>query len=250
MAGAARRYGRGVFGGLFKTKSREYPAPVAQLKASLWVIQGARLGEHWSLDEGDLTVGRLMTEEELAAAAGRSVSFPDHCKFISGHHAVFKRQDDGYWVYDLGSRNGTTLNGQRVEKGLLMHGDEVDIGQVVLRVHVEAPVSAEGQGACTVSAVSGPRQGSSWVLSREVGEVMVGRNLEGDQAKVISLPDSERDVSTEHAIFKRLKGSFWVQDLASKNGTFVNGQRVERQDLKDGDKVSIGVSTFEVRIAG
>ncbi len=237
-----------MFGGLFKKPSRDYPAPVDQLKASVWVIQGARLGEHWSLDEGDLTVGRLMTEEELAAAAGRSVSFPDHCKFISGHHAVFKKQEDGYWVYDLGSKNGTTLNGQRMEKARLIHGDEVDIGQVVLRVHVEAPVSAERQGTCTISAASGPRQGDSWVLTGDLAEVMVGRNLEGEKDKVAALPDTERDVSTEHALFKRIKGTFWIQDLASKNGTFVNGERIDRRELKNGDKVVIGVSTFDVRI--
>ncbi len=237
-----------MFGTLFRKKAPEYPAPVDQLKVSVWVIQGARLGEHWSLDEGDLTVGRLMSEEELAAANGRSISFPDHCKFISGHHAVFKKQEDGYWVYDLGSKNGTTVNGHRIEKSRLMHGDEVDIGQVVLRTHVEAPAAAERQGTCTVSVVEGARKGESWTLSGEVGEIMVGRNLEGD--KVIALPDTERDVSTEHALFKRVKNTFLIQDLASKNGTFVNGERMERHELKDGDRVVIGAVTFEVRISG
>ena len=239
----------GMFGGLFRKTSRSYPAPVDQLKASVWVIQGARLGEHWFLDEGDLTVGRLMSEEELAAAAGRSVSFPDHCKFISGHHAVFKKQDDGYWVYDLGSKNGTTVNGQRVEKARLMHGDEVDIGQVVLRMHVEAPASAVQHGTCTLTASGGPRQGESWTLEGGSAELMVGRGLEGEPAKVISMPETERDVSTEHAVFKRLKSVFWVQDLASKNGTFVNGERIERRDLKDADRVVIGATTFDVRIS-
>ena len=160
-----------MFGGLFHKKSREYPAPVAQLKASVWVIQGARLGEHWSLDEGDLTLGRLMSEEELAAAAGRAVSFPDHCKFISGHHAVFKKQDDGYWIFDLGSKNGTTVNGERIEKARLMHGDEVDIGQVVLRTHVAVPDAAQPHGTCTLTVSSGPRQGESWTVDGEIMEI-------------------------------------------------------------------------------
>ena len=124
----------------------------------------------------------------------------------------------------------------------------MDIGQVVLRTHVEAPASAEQSAVCTLSVASGPRQGESWTLSGDVSELMVGRGLEGD--KVISMPDTERDVSSEHAVFKRMKDTFWVQDLASKNGTFVNGQRVERRDLKHGDRVSIGTATFDIRISG
>ena len=235
-----------MLGNLFKSKVRDYPAPVPELQGEIWIIQGARLGEKWSLEDGELKIGRLMDEEE--AAGQRVISFPDHCKFISGQHAIFKKQEDGYWVYDLGSKNGTTVNGQRIEKALLMHGDEVDIGQVVLRTHASAPASAERGATCTVSVVSGPRQGESWTLSGEVVEMMVGRGLEGD--KVISMPDSERDISTEHAVFKRMKNTFWIQDLASKNGTFVNGERVERRDLKTGDRVSIGTATFDIRIAG
>ena len=234
-----------MLGNLFKSKVRDYPAPVPELQGEIWIIQGARLGEKWSLEDGELKIGRLMDEEE--AAGQRVISFPDHCKFISGQHAIFKKQEDGYWVYDLGSKNGTTLNGQRMEKARLIHGDEVDIGQVVLRVHVESPEAAERHGTCTISVIEGVRKGDSWTLSGEVSEVMVGRSLEGD--KVISLPDSERDVSTEHAVFKRLRSTFWVQDLASKNGTFVNGQRVERRELKNGDRVAIGAVTFEIRIS-
>ena len=77
---------------------------------------------------------------------------------------------------------------------------------------------------------------------------MLGRGLEGEKEKIISIPETEREISTEHAVFKRMKNTFWVQDLASKNGTFVNGERVERRDLRDGDRVVIGTSTFEVRI--
>ena len=238
-------YREGMFGGLFGPKKRSYPAPVDQLKGELWVIQGARLGEKWSLDEGDLKVGRAMDEEELAEAAGRAVSFPDHCKLISGQHAVFKKQADGYWVYDLASKNGTTVGGRRIEKALLMDGDEVDIGQVVFRLKVHAPDAAQTLTSCTLTIVSGPRQGDTWTLADR--ELPVGRDLEGEG---ISFPETEGSVSSDHALFKRVKGAVWVQDKGSKNGTFVNGKRIERVELKDGDRVDIGGATFEVRIGG
>lgn len=232
-----------MFGKLFQKKLREYPAPVDQLHGEIWVIQGARLGEKWSLDEGEITIGRLMSESEVAAAQGRAVSFPDHCKFISGHHAAFRKQADGYWVHDLGSKNGTTLNGDRIEKARLMDGDEVDVGQVVFKVKVQAPEGAQPQRACLITIVDGARKGEAWNLD---GELLVGRELQGDH--VISFPDDARDISTEHAVFKRVKHGFWVYDKGSKNGTFVNGERVERAELKDGDRILIGGVTFEARV--
>ncbi|MBZ0225440.1 MAG: FHA domain-containing protein [Comamonas sp.] len=54
-------------------------------------------------------------------------------------------------------------------------------------------------------------------------------------------------VSGEHAVLHLLDQTVEVQDLGSTNGTFVNGQPVERQVLRDGDQVIIG--KYEVRFA-
>lgn len=54
-------------------------------------------------------------------------------------------------------------------------------------------------------------------------------------------------VSGEHAVLHLLDQSVEVQDLGSTNGTFVNGQPIERQMLRDGDQVIIG--KYEVRFA-
>jgi len=54
-------------------------------------------------------------------------------------------------------------------------------------------------------------------------------------------------VSGEHAALHLLDQTVEVQDLGSTNGTFVNGQPVERQVLHDGDQVIIG--KYEVRFA-
>ena len=233
-----------MFGALFK-KPKSYPGPVDQLRGEVWVVQGPRLGEKWSMDEGDLKVGRSMEDDEIAEAQGRAISFPDHCKFISGQHAVFKKQEDGYWIFDLGSKNGTNVGGRRVDKVRLMDGDEVDLGQVVLRIKISAP-ALETQRACALSIVKGPRQGERWELKD--GELLVGRELEGEG--VISFEGSVRDVSSEHAVFRRVKNGFWVQDKGSRNGTFVNGKRVESSEIKDGDRVVVGNVTFEARISG
>ena len=58
-----------------------------------------------------------------------------------------------------------------------------------------------------------------------------------------------QDVSRRHC--EVLKGAeLKVRDLASSNGTYVNGQRVNEAVLKAGDRISVGPVVFTVRIDG
>lgn len=55
--------------------------------------------------------------------------------FVSGKHARFSPSGDGAVLEDLGSTNGTLLNGQRVTTAMTLRpGDTVDIGTVKLKV--------------------------------------------------------------------------------------------------------------------
>ena len=47
-------------------------------------------------------------------------------------------------------------------------------------------------------------------------------------------------VSRHHARVLRDEGGFWVEDLNSLNGTYVNRKRIEQQRLYDGDELQIG----------
>jgi hypothetical protein len=54
--------------------------------------------------------------------------------FASGHHARIESQRDGVWILDLGSTNGTFVNGARLDgRRLLKEGDVVQIGDTELR---------------------------------------------------------------------------------------------------------------------
>ncbi len=81
-------------------------------------------GESYDLRSGSsLLVGRGL---------GVDISLPDPT--ISRRHAQIDRSESGMTVRDLGSRNGTFVNGQRVEAGTLVPGDVVMFGQVSFRV--------------------------------------------------------------------------------------------------------------------
>jgi Inner membrane component of T3SS, cytoplasmic domain len=47
----------------------------------------------------------------------------------SGHHARLERRGDQFWIVDLGSTNGTLVNGEPIQEKELSHGDRVTIGQ-------------------------------------------------------------------------------------------------------------------------
>jgi hypothetical protein len=51
----------------------------------------------------------------------------------SRRHAELRRENGAYWVVDLGSTNGTEVNGERVERAQLETGDRITVGQTVLR---------------------------------------------------------------------------------------------------------------------
>ena len=84
---------------------------------------------------------------------------------------------------------------------------------------------ADGTALLTRGAVSGSR----YLLDED--EITVGRDPSAD----ILLDDST--VSRAHAVFRRLNGRYCVIDAGSLNGTYVNRQRVDQQELKNGDEI-------------
>ncbi|NHN56440.1 FHA domain-containing protein [Calidifontibacter sp. DB0510] len=54
-------------------------------------------------------------------------------------------------------------------------------------------------------------------------------------------------VSRQHVRITADDQGLLLEDLGSRNGTFVNGRRVERTHLEEGDRIGIGSTTFEVR---
>lgn len=69
---------------------------------------------------------------------------------VSREHAVVRQMHDGLQIEDLGSRNGTWVNGARIERATrLQPGDQVTLGddvlEVVCRANAQAPVTIAGE---------------------------------------------------------------------------------------------------------
>lgn len=70
---------------------------------------------------------------------------------------------------------------------------------------------------------------------RLAAETTIGR----DGASCDLILDDEA-VSARHALVRFERNQFVIHDLASTNGTFVNGEKVDRVTLTDGDTVTLG----------
>jgi hypothetical protein len=92
------------------------------------------------------------------------------------------------------------------------------------------PALVAGTGMLVV--VRGPGAGSRYLLDRD--ETTIGRHPDAH----VLLDDVT--VSREHARVLRIPSGFSVGDLASLNGTYVNGERIEDRALVTGDELQVG----------
>ena len=87
--------------------------------------------------------------------------------------------------------------------------------------------------------ISGKFQGSEYALS-DSGEMLVGRS--GDVQIVLS----EDMVSRRHASIGLNGDEISIADVGSTNGTFVNGEKIKKARLKEGDRILIGTSIIKL----
>lgn len=98
-------------------------------KAKLVVLKSPALdaGEEVPIDSLPVAIGR----------GGQNEVPLDGDEFASAQHARFESRQDGLWVEDIGSTNGTFVNGARVTTPRrLTKGDVVRVGQTDFRVEV------------------------------------------------------------------------------------------------------------------
>jgi len=96
------------------------------LGACLVVIRGPRLGARLDLDRLPLIIGR-----------GASADFRLPSRSVSRSHCRVVRDDGQLWIEDLRSTNQTLINGRPVDRQRLKDGDQLRIGDAVLKYLAE-----------------------------------------------------------------------------------------------------------------
>ncbi len=177
---------------------------------------------------------------------------------VSALHARVRRSDDGtWWVEDLGSTNGTWLNGRRLAAPeRLRSGDRLTLGQRgpayavripgdLGRTRVEEAVEP-GAPLLRLRRVTGGAD-----LQAHGREIVIGR---GAACTIPLRTVADTVVSKRHAVVRFTEaGGASVADLGSRNGTYLNGKQVEgTAPLVLGDRLMLGWRgpLLEVRALG
>src|SRR3954464_11217595 len=105
-----------------------------------------------------------------------------------------------------------------------------------------APTTVRPGRSYVLRFISGKYQGGEFPIVNDK-PIIVGRSSDLDMVLV------EDMVSRKHARIAMQQDQIWIEDLGSTNGTFVNGEKIKRARLKEGDRVLIGTSILKV-IAG
>jgi len=180
---------------------------------------------------------------------------PDDDVVSAVHARVWRDAGGSWWLEDLGSTNGTWLNGRRIAAAEpLRAGDRFTLGQRGPALRVSLP----GELARTRAE---PEAGDVQLRLRRVagGEDLVGhgREILLGRSATCTIPlrtVADTVVSKRHAaVAFDEAGAATVTDLDSRNGTYVNGQQVRGPAmLKLGDRIMLGWRgpLFEVRVLG
>lgn len=243
-------------------------------QAFLQIVSGPRRGLNVPLSEARaMTVGRkrgdLVLDDPL----------------VSSQHCRIALQEGQYVLQDLGSTNGTMVDGRLVREQVLRPGSEIQVGssRMILFLGSEPPDEDSG------GRVNPAHLEIAWLLDEELVELrgqgdrrapadVIGQDLRlppglnavvevvagADAGKVFrftrgnvavgrrqgEVPLSDVEVSRHHAVIEVFgREMIFLRDLGSTNGTYHNGRRITVSKLESGDTIGVGKTVMKLQVS-
>ena len=187
---------------------------------------------------------------------GRKGDFRIRDLKVSRVHACIRIDNHGIWLEDLQSTHGTYIDGKAITKTQINSGTVFSIGKTSILFLVENDIQEEATlvpeeehltlpkannneqatvGYC-IEFIEGPKpEKNTWIFAIDQ-KTSIGR--QGD----ICLPDIK--ASKLHAQIEYKNKSFWLTDLQSKAGTYVDEQEIDAQKIKSGTIFRIAQTTL------
>jgi pSer/pThr/pTyr-binding forkhead associated (FHA) protein len=170
---------------------------------------------------------------------------------VSRRHCLLKwEENDKLSLEDLDSTFGTFVNEERISEVLLRPGDRIRLGEtrMLLTSSIAPPRSdEEADEIVTIrrqdpafSLIITPPLGANRTYRIAAPRVRIGRLDHCD----LVLHDAL--VSREHGLLKTSTEGLTLEDLNSVNGTYVNGERIDRVRLEPGDVIRMGKTELKV----
>lgn len=193
---------------------------------------------------------------------------------VSGKHALLEVIAGRLFLTDQKSTNGTKINGEPVESSPVVNGDELMLGDTRLRLSVTVDPERFDMRAEEVEGYSeeigtseeqtlvnqklinlplpdnlyvvlevtdGPEKGKKFKVARR--STVIGRSRQADfrlQDPTVSLRHCQVEIHN--------KDKMMVKDLASSNGTRLNGHYISSVKIREGDLLQLGDSQIKILI--
>jgi pSer/pThr/pTyr-binding forkhead associated (FHA) protein len=183
---------------------------------------------------------------------------------ISSRHSKLELDDQILSVKDLGSTNGTFVNGKQITETVLKAGDEIKFDKMAFTVIGPGRSSAKTavrsalnlaktqvRNAATAAKTQIKPAADHCTPSQALLEVVKGHNsqqifeLRGNSLTIGRLSENDivltdEMVSGSHAQLTYSNGNWTIEDNGSANGITINNTNVSRKVLKPGDLLNIG----------
>lgn len=239
--------------------------------AFLQIVSGARQGLNVPLiPGGQVVIGRKRGDLILEDA------------LVSGRHCRVRGVGGQFVLQDLGSTNGTMVDGRLVREVSLRPGAEITVGSTKMILYVGDPPEEKPESGDETHLLS--ELDIAWLLDEELVELpgggarsadLIGQDLRlppGFQAKIEVVAGSDQgtdfsfgrgnntigrrtgevpltdvEVSRHHAVIEVFgRQMIFLRDLGSTNGTYHNGRRVSVARLATGDTVGCGKTVMKL----
>ncbi len=155
---------------------------------------------------------------------------------LSRKHAQLEKRGAAIWVKDLGSQNGTFVNGQRIAAPqALSGGDMLEVG----RYQVTVEGVEEARPDTPVLTLTGPEGKHRFAMVGD--EIIIGR------APSCDIAIGHKSISRRHLRIGMESDHFVAEDLGSQNGTRINGKKIAGPtSFQKGDKIQMSDFMIEV----
>lgn len=212
------------------------------MAVQLTILRGPHTGKTYQFEDNIITVG-----------SGRNNTLVIRDHDVSTRHCQLIRLENDYDIEDLGSRHGTFVNGQKLkqdEKWLLKSGSIIELGSQITLEYRQLTPGGEVDARPIFMREGDPGSQPVLVLVEDAlikeayllqsEEITLGRSVGNDIVVTVS------DISRTHARLRWGGGHYEIEDMKSRNGTFVNGVALAEGKpvpLEHSDVIRLGALT-------
>ncbi|MCB9893322.1 MAG: FHA domain-containing protein [Planctomycetes bacterium] len=176
-----------------------------------------------------------LTNRPVSFGRSDDADHPLPTKTASRIHAQVFPRERAWWIEDLGSSNGTLVNGNKIAKPMpLVPGDVITVGDVKLTFHGDAAPD-KGPPDHLIARVVFQGDKSKPPLETLIRDrITIGRKPDN------TLQIENKAVSGHHCELINRQGAYVLRDLGSSNGTYISGKAVTEHTLRNGDVLMLG----------